>query len=97
MLKARGLITIDLGIVLNPGPARRVDPGPGRPGSVAGPGLSKKRLGTGPVRPGRPGGSTWDPADLGKPGRPGQTRLRPGFYIYIYMYDRNDVVFNFYN
>jgi hypothetical protein len=67
MLKARGLITIDPGIVLNPGPARRVDPGPGRPGSVAGPGLSKKRLGTGPVRPGRPGGSTRDPADLGKP------------------------------
>ena len=89
MLKARGLITIDPGIVLNPGPARRVDPGPGRPGSVAGPGLSKKRLGTGPVRPGRPGArQTW--------ANPAETRVLY-IYIYIYIYDRNDVVFNFYN
>ena len=32
-----------VGIVLKSGPARRGDPGPGRPGSVAGPGLSKKK------------------------------------------------------
>jgi len=35
-------------IVLKPGPARRVDPGPGRPGSRAGPGLSKKQPGNWP-------------------------------------------------
>jgi len=61
-------------------------PGPaGRPGSVAGPGLSKK--------------PSWelarpDPVDPG-PGRPGQTRLRPGFF-FLYLHDRNDVVLAFY-
>jgi hypothetical protein len=51
--------------VLRPGLARRVNPGPGRPGPVAGPGLSKKQVGNWPgqtrstrrVDPG-PG---WDP------------------------------------
>jgi hypothetical protein len=52
-------------IVLKPGPARRVNPGPGRPGPRAGPGLSKKQLGIWPgetrltrrvdPEPGRPG------------------------------------------
>jgi hypothetical protein len=56
-------------------------PGPaGRPGSVAGPGLSKKQARNWP-------GETRSTrrVDPG-PGRPGQTRLRPGFYIYIYIY-----------
>ena len=30
------------------------------------------------------------------PGRPGQTRLRPGFF-FLYSYARNDVVLAFYN
>jgi hypothetical protein len=34
-------------IVLKPGPARRVDPGPGRPGPGTGPGLSKNPPGSG--------------------------------------------------
>jgi hypothetical protein len=34
--------------VLRPGPARRVDPGPGRPGSVAEPGLREKQAGNWP-------------------------------------------------
>jgi len=51
--------------VLRPGPARRVDPGPGRPGSVAGPGLREKQAGN---WPGRPGGSTRDPAGPATPG-----------------------------
>ena len=56
-------------------------PGPaGRPGSVAGPGLSKKQAGNWP-------GQTRSTrrVDPG-PGRPGQTRLRPGFiFFYILM------------
>jgi len=56
--------------VLRPGPARRVDPGPGRPGS-------KQKTGWELARP--------DPVDLG-PSRPGQTRLRPEFiFLYILM------------
>ena len=53
-------------------------PGPaGRPGSEAGPGLSQKQAGT---WPGRPGGSTRDPADPAKPG------WDPGiFFFYILM------------
>jgi hypothetical protein len=31
-------------IVIKPGPARRVDPGPGRPGGWTGPGLIKDRV-----------------------------------------------------
>ena len=63
-------ITITI-IVLKPDPAGR----PGRPG----PGLSKKQAGNWP-------GETRSTrrVDPG-PGRPGQTRLRPGF-IYIYIY-----------
>jgi hypothetical protein len=38
--------------VLRPGPARRVDPRPNRPGPVVGPGLSKKQAGNWP-------GQTW--------------------------------------
>ena len=33
-----------LDTVIKPGPARRVDPGPGRPGGWTGPGLTKDRL-----------------------------------------------------
>jgi len=33
-------------IVLKPGPARRVDPGPDRPGHGTGPGLGKNPLGS---------------------------------------------------
>ena len=33
-----------LNTVIKPGPARRVDPGPGRPGGWTGPGLIKDRL-----------------------------------------------------
>ena len=36
------------GSVIKPGPARRVDPGPGRPGGRTGPGLLKDRLGQQP-------------------------------------------------
>jgi len=45
-------------IVLKPGP------GPGRPGAGTGPGLRKNSQGFGPAKPGRPGGSTRDPADF---------------------------------
>jgi len=37
-----------LSSVLKPGPARRVDPGPGRPGPGTGPGLSKNPRGSWP-------------------------------------------------
>jgi len=71
-----------LSIVLKPGPARWVDPGPGRPGSGAGPGLSKKQQ--------------WDPVDpVGRPGtRP--TRVNPAETrpYYIYIHEQNDVVFS---
>jgi len=33
-------------IVLKPGPARRADPGPGRPGPEIGPGLNKNPVGS---------------------------------------------------
>ena len=59
------MVTISVvNIVLKPGPARRVDPGPGRPGHETGPGLSKNSPGN------WPGGtrSTRDPADPVKPG-----------------------------
>jgi hypothetical protein len=46
--------------VIKPGPARRINPGPG---SWTGSGLLKDR----PVQ--RPGGSTHDPGDPGEPGR----------------------------
>ena len=64
--------------VLRPGPARRVDPGPGRPGSVAGPGPSKKQAGNWPGQT-----RSTQRVDPGT-GRPGQTRLRPG-YIFFYI------------
>ena len=53
-------------IVIKPGPARRVDPGPGRPGGWTGPGFIKDRLWQ---QPGRPGWSTRNPGDPGEPGR----------------------------
>jgi len=58
--------------VLKPGPARRVDPGPGRPGPGTGPGGGKNPLGSWP-------GETRSTrrVDPG-PGPPGQTRARPG-------------------
>jgi hypothetical protein len=72
-------------IVLKPGPARRVDLGPGQPRLGTGSGLSKNpsRIWPGETR-------RVDP----EPGRPRQTRLRPDlffFYIYIYIAG-NDVV-----
>jgi len=65
--------------VLRPGPARRVNPGPGRPGPVAGPGLSKKQAGNWPCQT-----RSTRRVDPG-PGRPGQTRLRPGFIFFIFL------------
>ena len=55
-------------IVLKPGPARRVDPGPGRPGHGTGPGLSKNppRSWSGETR------STRNPAET-----------RPLFFFYV--------------
>jgi hypothetical protein len=66
-------------IVLKLGPARRVDPGPGRPGSETGPGLSKNLLGSWP-------GKTRSTRRVDpEPGWPGQTQLKPNlFFIYIH-------------
>jgi len=59
------MVTISVvNIVLKPGPARRVDPGPGRPGHETGPGLSKNSPGNWPSGT----RSTRDPADPVKPG-----------------------------
>ena len=62
--------------VLKPGPARRADPGPDRPGPGTGPGGGKNPLGNWP-------GETRSTrrVDPG-PGPPGQTRVRPGWFIY---------------
>jgi hypothetical protein len=68
---------MDAAIVLKPGPARRVDPGPSRPGHGTGPGLSKN-----PPEswPGKTRSTRWvDPG----PGRPEQTRLRPDLFFFI--------------
>ena len=73
--------------VLRPGPARRVNPGPGRPGPMVGPGLSKKQAGNWPGQT----RSTRDPAGPATPG------WDPGLFFYIYSYARNDVVLAFYN
>ena len=69
--KQKGLF----GSVLKPGPARRVDPGPGRPGLGTGPGEGKNPLGNWP-------GETRSTrrVDPG-PGPPGQTRVRPGQFF----------------
>jgi len=48
--------------VIKPGPARRVDSGPGRPGGWTGPGLTKDRLWQQP-------GQTRATRDPGEPGR----------------------------
>jgi hypothetical protein len=63
--KLKFTLTVDSTIVLKPGLARRVNPGPGRPGPGTGPGLSKNppRSWPGETRstrrvdpePGRPG------------------------------------------
>jgi len=60
-------------IVIKPGPARRVDPGPGRPGGWTGSGLSKDR----PVQ--RPG-KTRSTRRVNPAGQPMTrvTRTRPG-------------------
>ena len=58
--------------VLRPGPTRRVDPGPGRPGSVAGPGLREKQVGNWP-------GQTWSTRD---PAGPAETQV---YFFYILM------------
>ena len=48
-------------IVLKSGPARRVDPGPGRPGAGTGPGWRKNRGRKNLAWPGWPGGLTQQP------------------------------------
>ena len=53
--------------VLKPGPARWVDPGPGRPGPRTVRVEEKTRSRVGLVKPGRPGGSTRDPGHPIKP------------------------------
>ena len=50
--------------VLKPGPAPRVDPGPGRPGPGTGPGVGKNLLGRWPSKT----RSTRDPGHPVKPG-----------------------------
>jgi len=72
--------------VLKPGPARRVDPAdPGlRPVRVE----AKTRSGVGPVKPGRPGGSTRDP---GHPVKPGWDPV----YFFLDWLMLNDVVLAF--
>jgi hypothetical protein len=50
--------------VIKPGPARRVDPGPGRPGGWTGPGLTKDWLWQ---QPGQTRATRW--VDPGEPGR----------------------------
>jgi hypothetical protein len=57
-------VCIEKSIVLKPGLARRVDPGPGRPGHGTGPSLSKNPPGSWPSET----RSTRDPAGSGKPG-----------------------------
>ena len=57
--------------VIKPGPTRRVDPGPGRPGGWTGPGLTKDRLWQ---QPGQTR-ATWDP---GEPGR------NPVFFFFFF-------------
>jgi hypothetical protein len=58
--------------VLKPGSARRVDPGPGRPGPGTSPGGGKNPLGNWP-------GETQSTRRVDQgPGPPGQTRVRPG-------------------
>ena len=76
--------------VLKPGPARRVDPGPGRPGPGTGPGGGKNPLGNWPGET----RSTRDPVHPA--GRPGtrSTRWDPAVY-FIYVYKLNNVVFGF--
>jgi hypothetical protein len=63
--------------VLKPGPARRVDSGPGRPGPETGPGGGKNPLGSWP-------GETRSTrrVDPGT-GPPGQTQLRPDLFFFI--------------
>jgi hypothetical protein len=59
---------------LKPGPARRVDPGPGRPGPGTGPGPSKNLPGSWP-------GETRSTRNPGDPGKPGWD---PVFFFYRY-------------
>jgi hypothetical protein len=68
---------MDLTIVLKPGPARRVDPGLGRPGPGTGPGLGKNPSGSWPGKPGRTAGSTRTTR-----ANPAETRH---LFLYIYM------------
>ena len=63
-----------LNTVIKPGPARRVDPGPDRPGGWTGPGLIKDRLWQQP-------GQTRATRRV-NPG-PGRTRTRPGFFFFF--------------
>ena len=63
--------------VIKPGPARRVDPGPGRPGGWTGPGLTKDRLWQ---QPGQTRVTRWvDPG----PGRPGEPGRDPVFFFFF--------------
>ena len=63
--------------VIKPGPARRVDPGPGRPGGWTGLGLTKDRLWQ---QPGQTRVTRWvDPG-------PGRTRMRPDFFCFLFFF-----------
>jgi hypothetical protein len=68
-------------IVLKPGPARWVDPGPGRTGPETGSSLSKNPLRSWP-------GETRSTQRVDpEPDRPGQTRLRPD-YLPLFVFYR---------
>jgi len=58
--------------VIKPGPAWRVDPGPGRPGAWTGLGSKKDQCKE------KTSQTRYDPA---RPGWPGRTQVRPGLYI----------------
>ena len=87
------VVVVEVGLtsILEPGPAWRVDPGPGRPGPGTGPGEGKNPLGNwlGKTRSTR----RVDPG----PGPPGQTRVRPGQFFFLFWLSLNDVVFSFQN
>jgi len=76
LTSSRNFIVV-FSIVLKPGLARWVDPGPGQPGPGTGPDGGKNLLGS---WPGETQSTPW--FDRG-PGPPGQTRVRPGLFFLI--------------
>ena len=76
------LLAIGGSSVLKPGPARRVDPGPGRPGPGIGPGGGKNPLGNWP-------GETRSTRDPVHPVKPGWDPIN----FFFYCQSLNDVVF----